>query len=138
MRTRTLLLLAVTCGLLILVAGGLQLLRIANQDEGSALEIGDSGRAGDAMVTVGEASQADGRMTVSVTIGGVVEADALRGFTLLGTPAPVAPMAASSTCATIAVEPVTCTLVFNTGQFTTKDRLLKFVRAQQRVLWRLV
>ena len=45
MRTRTLLLLAVTCGLAILVAGTVQLLRLAGQETETILAVGDAGTA---------------------------------------------------------------------------------------------
>ena len=54
-RTRTLLLLAVACGLVILAAGVVQLLRIAGQDEPApAAQIGEPVRIGDLTVTVDE------------------------------------------------------------------------------------
>ncbi|HAP76123.1 MAG TPA: hypothetical protein DCR14_08585, partial [Acidimicrobiaceae bacterium] len=82
MRTRTLLLLAVACGLVILVAGGIQLLRIAGQEETTALGIGDSGRAGEVTVTVLAFGERDGFAVVDVTVGGVDDQGGLDSFRL--------------------------------------------------------
>ena len=68
MRTRTLLLLAVTCGLAILIAGTVQILRLAGQDTQPILAIGDTGTAGDANVTVTAFEEVDGVTTVTVTL----------------------------------------------------------------------
>jgi VCBS repeat-containing protein len=140
MRTRTLLLLAVTCGLLILVAGGIFFLRLANQQDSvkPPLSVGDSGAAGDVTVTVESIDEADGQLTVTVVIGGIDDDDALDGFTLVGVPNPVEAIAEDSTCTAIAVAPTTCTVVFPTDAFTTEDRQLLFIRADERVRWILV
>ena len=138
MRTRTLLLLAVTCGLLILVAGGIFFLLLANQRTTPPLGVGDSGSAGDVTVAVESVEEADGRMTVTVAIGGIDDDDALEGFTLVGVPNPVKADAQASTCSAIAVAPTTCTVVFPTEEFTTDDRQLLFIRAEERVRWILV
>lgn len=140
MRTRTLLLLAVTCGLAVLVAGGIQLLRLANQDPTTALGRGDRGSAGDAVVLVRDFSESEGRLIVEVTLSGVDDPDGLDGFTLVGVPEPVAvvPNGGTGACSGFTVEPVDCSLTFATGRFQTADRLLMFIRADERVRWRLV
>lgn len=139
MRTRTLLLLAVTCGLLILVAGGIFFLQLSLQDPKSPpLNVGDSGTAGDVTVTVESVEETDGRMTVTLEIGGIDDDDALDGFTLVGVPNPVKADSEAGTCDAIRVAPVTCTVVFPTDAFTTADRQLLFIRAEERVRWILV
>ncbi len=138
MRTRTLLLLAIGCGLMILLAGGIQLLRLANQDSTPPLGVGDSGKAGDVTITVDDVVEADGRMVVSLVIGGIDDDDALDGFTLVGVPEPVLALDEASTCVAITVEPASCTVVFPTDAFTTADRQLLFRRAEQQVRWILV
>ena len=107
MRTRTLLLLAVTCGLLILVAGGIFFLQLSLQDPKSPpLNVGDSGTAGDVTVTVESVEETDGRMTVTLEIGGIDDDDALDGFTLVGVPNPVKADSEAGTCDAIRVAPV--------------------------------
>ena len=69
MKTRTLLILAVTCGLAILVAAALFFLQLSNQDEPNpALEIGDSAQLGDAVVTVNDYEVTDDAIVVTVTL----------------------------------------------------------------------
>ena len=61
MRTRTLLLLAVACGLVILVAGVVQLLRIAGQDETAEFSpLGSEVRVGDLEVVVDSYDESGG------------------------------------------------------------------------------
>ncbi|MDO8392726.1 MAG: hypothetical protein Q7V57_19800 [Actinomycetota bacterium] len=139
MRTRTLLLLAVTCGLAILLAGGIQLLRLANQETTEALGVGDRGTAGDAVVVVNSIAEADGVIVVTVTLSGVVDASGLNAFTLVGVPKPVDLIAGGAdACTGFTIEAVTCTLSFPTDEFTTRDRQLLFIRAEEQVRWRLV
>ncbi|MGA0894824.1 MAG: hypothetical protein ACO3S5_09365, partial [Ilumatobacteraceae bacterium] len=82
MRTRTLLLLSVACGLAILLAGGAQLLRITGGKPSTALGIGDEGRAGDAVVVVNGYEEGVATAIVTVELSGVDDADGLDGFSL--------------------------------------------------------
>src|SRR5688572_24462832 len=85
MRTRTLLVLAVVVGLLILVAGTVQLLRLdGGGSGGDDLASGDTARAGDLEVTVLDAAEADGELVVHVRVKGVDDPDGFDDFVLLG------------------------------------------------------
>lgn len=137
MRTRTLLLLSVACGLAILLAGGVQLLRISGNEPSSALGLGDTGRAGDAVVVVQSYSESGPSAVVTVVLSGVDDADGLDGFGLRAPNTVVAP-SADSTCAGFTVEAVTCTLVFPAATLAATDRQLVFQRGEGRVLWNLV
>lgn len=139
MRTRTLLLLAVSCGLAILVAGTIQLLRLAGQETETILAVGDTGAAGDARVRVDGYSEVDGVATVTVTLSGVDDPDGLEGFTLVGPGATVAPnQRGDEACAGFTVEPVSCTLTFGVAEVQEGDRLLVFHRAAESARWKLV
>jgi hypothetical protein len=85
MRTRTLLLLAVSCGLVILVAGGFWLLRLdgANESGSVTFRIGDTAQAADLRVTVVSATERDGTMEVEVRTSGVDDPSGFDDFTLL-------------------------------------------------------
>jgi len=136
MRTRTLLLLAVTCGLAILVAGSIQLFRISNQEQSTALHIGDEGRAGDAVVEVLGFEEADGVAEVSVRLSGIDDPDGLEALELLGTgAAKVAADQGASTCAGFTVESVECTVAFRTTGLPSGDRQLVLRRADKVVRW---
>jgi hypothetical protein len=138
MRTRTLLLLAVGCGLVILLAGGAQLWRLANQTTSTVLAVGQAGTAGDATVRVDDFEESDGVATVTVTISGVDDPDGLGGFTLVGPEATRQPLPSDSTCVGLTADPVTCTLSFSTAEVKAGDRLLLFQRAEQQARWKLV
>lgn len=138
MRTRTLLLLAVSCGLAILVAGTLQLLRLKGQETGSVLGVGKSGVAGDATITVVGAEVAADQVVVTVTLSGVDDPLGLKGFTLVG---PEKTVTANTTgdgaCTGITVAPVTCTLSFGTVGMRAGNRLLVFQRAEETLRWKV-
>ncbi|MBI4882444.1 MAG: hypothetical protein HY826_00150 [Actinobacteria bacterium] len=136
MRTRTLLILAVSCGLAILIAGGLQLLRIANQDTPHPpLIVGETAQVGDAVVTVESYEATDVAIVVTVTLSGVDDPDGLDGFTLITPGKPVS--ADRSTCVGFTVAPTTCELRFSALDLAGSDRQLLFQRAADQVRWRL-
>lgn len=144
MKTRTLLILAVTCGLVILVAGGIQLLRLANQDDPEPLKsIGDSVQLGDALVRVDSYEVVGDAAAVTVTLSGVDDPDGLTGFTLLAPGAAVsvdAELATSSAtppCSAFTEAPVTCVLWFAATDLEGSDRQLVFQRAAEYARWRL-
>jgi len=142
MKTRTLLLLAVAVGLLILVAGTVQLLRI--DDDGSSsddLAIGDRGRAGDLEVTVLGAEERDGVMRVEVRTSGVDDPAGFDDFTLIGIGAgikPTAPAAVGdSACRAVTEAAQTCTLTFATAELDGSTRVLLLRRGEDQRRWSL-
>lgn len=142
MRTRTLLLLAVTCGLAILLAGGIQLFRLANQDIPTApLAIGATGKAGDARVTVEDVETTETALVVTVTLGGVDDVDGLDGFSLVAPNTRIAPdpeLSVETACTGFTITEVTCTLSFPNEGLTGSDRQLLLIRAEDQVRWKLV
>ena len=134
MKTRTLLLLAVVCGMAILVAGTVQLLRVAGQkNTTTVVALHDTGRAGDATVVLdGIAAEADA-ITLTVTLGGVDDADGLDGFALVaaGSTRPVS----GGTCQAFTVAATQCTLVFDNQALGGSARTLLFERAGDRLRW---
>jgi len=84
-KTRTLLLLSVACGLLILLAGGVKLLQVAtDRTEVPVLAIGEKATIGDMTVrVVSIASGADGT-SVGIEMSGVAGELAIDGWRLLG------------------------------------------------------
>jgi len=138
MRTRTLLLLAVSCGLAILLAGGVQLYRISNQQSTPLLRIGDTGTVGDARVTVESVRQAGDRLVVTVVLGGVDDEGGIDGFRLVAPNRRVAPSAGAGSCTRFTVVATKCDLVFATDGLDGSVRQLLFERADERARWSLV
>lgn len=146
MRTRTLLIWSVTCGLAILVAGALFFLRLSNQEPpAKALSIGDTAQIGDAVVVVEGFEATDEAIVVTVTLSGVDDPDGLNGFTLIAPGEAVsvdpelgidAPMDLPP-CSAFTTEPVTCLLWFAADGLEGSDRQLLFQRAAEQVRWRL-
>ena len=135
MRTRTLLLLSIACGLAILLAGGVQLLRIAGQEPATALGVGDEGRAGDAVVVVRGYEEADGFALVEVTLSGVDDPKGLDGFRLQAPNTLVEHVPAESTCTGFTVDEVTCVLAFPATTLEGSDRQLVLRRAEEQQRW---
>ena len=139
MRTRTLLLLAVVCGLAILVAGVVQLLRVANQDDPPrAVEIGQTVRVGDMDVVVQAVSEGDGSVLVDVEIGGVEDADGAGAFRLVVPGgALTADPAAGNHCGATSTRLEPCTLAFRLADDAGSTRVLLYQRGDERVRWEL-
>ncbi len=133
MRTRTLLLLAIGCGLAILLAGGIQLWRISGQQTTSTLDVGEAGTAGDVTVELVASSVEPARLVAVVRIGGVADPDGLAGFTLVA-PGKVVPVS-SSTCDGIRVDEAQCALAFATNDMRGTARQLIFRRADEQLRW---
>jgi hypothetical protein len=134
MRTRTLLLLAVGCGLVILVAGGIQLLRVSGQEQtATLLRTGEPGKAGDVTVELVSSSIEASDLVTVVRIGGTDDQDGFDGFTLVG-PGKVVPVG-SSTCQGITLDTADCRLTFATGNMQGTSRQLIFHRADEQLRW---
>ena len=134
MRTRTLLLLAVGCGLAILLAGGIQVLRLSGQRQSAKLlVVGQTGRAGDVDVELLSSSTSDSQLVAVVRIGGAVDGDGIDGFKLVA-PGKVLTVTAS-TCRGIAVAPAECELSFTTSGLQGTARELIFRRANEQLRW---
>ncbi len=141
MRTRTLLLLAVGCGLLILLAGGIQLFRLSGEQESTTtqLAIGAAGTAGDLRVTVVGADESDGLMRVEVRLAGVTDAGGLDDFRLVvngGLLEPLAPaQAGGGACSALTEAEQSCSLVFGTAEVEGTARVLLLSRGEDRLRW---
>jgi hypothetical protein len=134
MRTRTLLLLAIGCGLVILLAGGIQLWRVGGQQQSSTLlDIGEPGKAGDVSVELVSSRVEAAQLVAVVRVGGSADPSGLNGFTLVGPGKVVA--VSSSTCDGITVAPAECALTFSTSGMSGTARQLIFRRADDQLRW---
>lgn len=141
MRTRTLLILAVACGLVILVAGSLQLLRLGDSSDATPdLRVGDTARAGDLTVTVVSADEADGQMRVVVRTSGVDDPLGFDGFELLAPPVrlPARGDTSAQACRELTVAEQSCTLTYDTsGASRDGARVLLVRRGEDQRRWAL-
>jgi hypothetical protein len=141
-RTRTLLLLAVGCGLAILVAGVVQLLRIAGQDDPpAAASMGEAVRVGDLRITVERFEEAADTATVTVELAGVDDPDGADGFRLVVPGAALQPVGDDSgdlpACAETTVEPLRCALRFDLASVDGSSRVLLYRRGDEQARWEL-
>jgi hypothetical protein len=138
-RTRTLLLLAVACGLAILVAGVVQLLRVANQDDPpAAATVGRAVQVADMTVTVERVTERAGLVLVDVELGGVEDAEGAAAFRLVVPGDVVVPDAtAGNHCGATTVQVQPCTLAFRLGDDAGSSRVLLYQRGDERVRWDL-
>lgn len=142
MRTRTLLLLAVVCGFVILVAGVVQLLRITGADEAGDAPIygvGAEVEVGDLTVVVDGYVEDDATATVDVRLGGVDDDDGADEFRLV---VPGSSLRADgerpSACAATTVATQSCQLMFDVGGAPGGSRLLLYRRGDEVARWELV
>jgi hypothetical protein len=139
-KTRTLLLLALACGVAILLAGGVLLVQLAGEaDVEDAARVGDTRTVGDMEVTVESSDEAAGRLDVVVRIGGVDDPDGADGFGLIAAARPSERVDASvgevAACGATTVEPQRCLLSFDVGGADGESRVLLYSRGDELVRW---
>jgi hypothetical protein len=151
LRTRTLLLLAIGCGLVILAAGVAQLLRIAAEDEpATAAEVGQPVTIGDLTITVEDVVETIDIVTATVEIGGVDDADGTDAFRLVVPGDALEPRASGGSgaaeggagadpppCAGTTVTMQRCTLSFALPADSGTSRVLLYRRGDEQVRWQL-
>ena len=136
MRTRTLLILSVVTALAILLAGGVLLLQLSNQEQASdSIETGEPATVGDLEITVFGATESGGSFEVDVRIAGVD--DDLSGFGLATAERSLSPVAAAADgrCSAVTVEPQRCVLAFDTSADSSTSRVLVVRRGDEQLIW---
>jgi hypothetical protein len=148
-RTRTLLPLAVACGVAILAAGVAQFVRLTGQDEPARpAAIGVPVEMGDLTVVVGDVLEDAGAVAVEVELSGVADPDAAAGFRLVVPGAALAPSAEVSSatapapgfapaCTGSTVAAQRCTLWFELPADPGTARVLVLRRGDEQVRWEL-
>lgn len=134
MRTRTLLLLALACGIAILGAGAGLLFQLSTRKPiDAAVAIGESVRVGDMAVTVVGSSEDAGTLTARIIIGGTVDAAPTAGFRLIasGRERPVS----ASDCAPTGPTAENCSVSFDVGDADGVSRVLLYRRGEAQVRW---
>jgi hypothetical protein len=138
MKTRTLLLLALACGVAIMAAGAAFLVQLSRQaDAAPPVPLGESTEIGDMHVVVDGADEHDGVLDVTVTIGGVDDADGASGFRLIASGHAAVPESATGTgrCAATTIEQQRCTIRFDVSGARGDSRVLFYERGEDRARW---
>lgn len=141
MKTRTLLLLSVAVALAILLAGGVLLFQLSNeQGTVDTIEFGREVMVGDVSITVDGAATTDPDVLgVSVALGGVEDPDGVDSFRLVTGDRSLAPIEAPADgrCTQITTVVVTCRLDFDVSGTETSSRVLVMRRGDDQANWRL-
>lgn len=137
--TRKLILTALICGLCIVVAGGIKLFQVANEDaKVTILPLNEKSTLGDMTVSVLSVTPQPDRTVVSVLMSGVDGADAVEGWRMLSGGQVSSTLAGpwdrvdSPACTVTTVAGGKCSLVFpaSTGTVT-----VAYLRAGQQSQW---
>jgi hypothetical protein len=139
MKTRTLLLLALGCGLAIMLAGAVFLFQLSTQEAlADPVPLGELTRVGDMSVTVDSAVEQNGLLDITVVIGGVVDSDGATGFRLIasGRPLSAQPFGESAgICAATSAAQQTCHVRFDVSSADGSSRVLFYERGDQQARW---
>lgn len=135
MKTRNLMLLALACGLAIMLAGAVFFFQLATQDEVAApIPVGEETQVGDMTVTVVEVDESGGTIRIDIMIGGAVDDDPADEFRLIAAARPVS--LGASTCAASTIEsPQSCTISFEVGDVDGVSRVLFYERGEEQARW---
>ena len=135
MKTRTLLLLSVGVGLMILLAGGVLLLQLANESAAvEPAEIGEAVEVGDVDVVVFGAREG-ATFAIDVELGGVD--DDLSGFSLATGDRRLQPLTtdADGRCTAITVAEQRCRIEFDVSAADGSNRVLVLRRGDEQRNW---
>lgn len=141
MKTRTLLLLALVCGLAIMLAGAVFLFQLTGEaDIEAPIALGESAQVGDMTVIVEDASESGGVLDVSVVIGGVADSNAVDGFRLIASGRPLSPDHSDSAggadrCGATTDTPQRCVVRFDVSGADGRSRVLFFDRGDDLARW---
>ena len=138
MKTRTLLLLALACGVAIMLAGAVFLVQLSGQDDVEPpVELGDVATAGDMTVAVVGADESGGFLDVTVRIGGVADADGAGGFRLIASGRAVEPVpgAVDGGCGPTTTAQQSCVVRFDVSGADGVSRVLFYERGEDGVRW---
>lgn len=138
MSTRKLILWALICGVVILIAGTAKLFQTSQKPvEVQLLVLGDSVTLGDMTVSVTALRDTADRTLVDVTMVGVAEAQAMDGWKMLAagevSDPVMLPVGAGTECTlTKLAETLTCTVAFPVSEGT---RTVAYIRAGEQRQW---
>ena len=127
-------LLALGCGLAIMLAGAIFLFQLTSQDAiDEPVAAGESTQVGDMSVTVTEAVEDGGRLVVLLVIGGTADDDPTDGFRLIASGRPVS--LESSTCPASSEALTNCSIEFDVAGADGASRVLFYERGDDQARW---
>lgn len=134
MKTRTLLLLALGCGLAIMLAGAVFFVQLASQDEvDPPAAIGERVEVGDMSVSIDGVDESGGVLRVDLTIGGAEDDDPTDEFRLIASARPVP--RASTTCGPSDRVRESCSIEFDVSDVDGVSRVLFYERGEEQARW---
>ena len=134
MKTRTLMLLALACGVAIMLAGAVFLFQLTRQsDVAPPVAIGQEARVGDMSVLVTGYEEVGGTVRVSLTIGGTEDSDTADEFRLIASGRPVT--LGSSDCPAVDDANVACRIEFDVSDADGVSRVLFYERGDEQARW---
>lgn len=127
-------LLALGCGVAIMLAGAVFLVQLSTQDDiEPPTAVGEQIRVGDMDVTVLGSSESDGVLRVSISIGGTDDGDPADEFRLIASARQVA--LAGSDCPPVDGTGASCELAFDVSGADGVSRVLFYERGEQSARW---
>jgi hypothetical protein len=138
MKTRTLLLLALACGVAIMAAGAVFLIQLSRQASAAPpVPLGETTEVGDMRVVVEGSAEHDGVLEVTVMIGGVDDADGSDGFRVIASGHAAQPERSGSTgeCGATTTDVERCTVRFDVSEASGESRVLFYERGDDRARW---
>jgi hypothetical protein len=134
MKTRTLMLLALACGVAIMLAGAVFLFQLTRQsDVAEPVAVGASAQIGDMSVTITDFDEDGGTLRVFVTIGGTEDLDPADEFRLIASARPVS--LRSSTCPAVDDADASCVVEFDVAEADGESRVLFYERGEEQARW---
>src|SRR5262245_64517429 len=135
MKTRTLLLLALACGVAIMAAGAVFLVQLSSQDDAAPpVPVGTPTHVGDMRVVVDAAVEENGMLDVTVTMGGVSDPDGASGFRLIASGHAALPdeSGGADRCGATTVDARRCVLRLEVSRAAVASRVLFSERGDER------
>lgn len=127
-------LLALGCGMAIMLAGAVFLFQLSSQDDiEEPVTFGEVAEVGDMSVTVVDAVEDAGRLQVLLAIGGTADGDPTGGFRLIASGRPVS--LGSTTCPASSESLTNCAIEFDVAGADGDARVLFYERGDEQARW---